>query len=341
MYRKLIRPVLFLVPPEKAHYLVMTLLKVALYIPGFQSVMRFFYQREYGDPIEFAGLTFKNPVGLAAGFDKNAVAINALSLFGFGFIEIGSVTPKGQPGNPKPRSFRLKRDQALINRMGFNNDGADMIADRLKNLHQDDLIIGGNIGKNTQTPKHEAVHDYEYGFTKLYDVVDYFVVNVSCPNISDMKELQDQDVLEQILFRLIELRREQEQYRPILLKISPDLNAKQLDEVIDIYFKTGIDGLVVTNTTITRDNLKTSSGMVDRIGKGGLSGKPLGEKSTMVIKYIRDKSAGKIPMMGVGGIFSARDAREKIAAGASLVQVYTGFIYEGPTLIKNIIKTLN
>jgi dihydroorotate dehydrogenase len=341
MYKAVIRPVLFLFPPEMVHHLVVSVLKLFLMLPGGKALIKLVFQTDSDQSIELAGLTFKNHVGLAAGFDKNAIAIDAFAAFGFGFIEIGTVTPRPQPGNPKPRSFRLPNDKALINRMGINNDGADVIADRLKRTTRNGLIIGGNIGKNTLTPNNQAVDDYVYCFRRLYEVVDYFVVNVSCPNVSDMKELQDQKMLEQILSTLVELRRQQTFYRPVLLKISPDLNYKQLDEVIEIFFKTGIDGFVVSNTTVTRDNLKTPSDTVHKIGNGGLSGRPLNTKSTTVIKYIYDKSDGKIPMIGVGGIFSPDDAREKIIAGAKLIQIYTGFIYEGPALIKRIAKRMS
>jgi dihydroorotate dehydrogenase len=288
--------------------------------------------------VEVAGIKFPNPVGLAAGFDKNASFYNQFSSFGFGFIEIGTVTPLAQPGNRKPRIFRLKADKALINRMGFNNKGVNQAVKKLSKKHN--LIIGGNIGKNTATSNNVAYLDYLKCFRDLYPVVDYFVVNVSCPNISDLSKLQDQDMLEQILDELTKHRKTESVIKPIFLKVSPDLNTKQIDETLDIVTKTNIDGLVVSNTTVSRDNLKTSSKLVQKIANGGLSGLPIRHRSTEMIKYISNKTSGKIPIIGVGGIMTANDAMEKLAAGASLIQVYTGFIYEGPTIVKRINKAL-
>jgi dihydroorotate dehydrogenase len=285
------------------------------------------------------GLTFLNPVGLAAGFDKDASFYKEFRNLGFGFIEIGTVTPKAQPGNPKPRSFRLPEDRALINRMGFNNLGVDAAVEKLLN-RDPGFIIGGNIGKNTLTPNSEAVNDYEYCFTRLYDYVDYFVVNVSCPNISDLSELQDQALLMGILNRLIEIRSTKTLKKPVLLKISPDLNWKQIDETINIVKNSGIDGLVATNTTIRRDMLTTDKNIVNSIGKGGLSGAPITDRSNEIIKYIRQKSGNAFPIIGVGGIMSVEDAKAKLAAGADLIQVYTGFIYEGPGFVKQILKSI-
>jgi dihydroorotate dehydrogenase len=292
---------------------------------------------------EFLGIRFKNRVGLAAGFDKNAKYLGELSALGFGFIEIGTVTPKPQAGNDKPRLFRLIEDESVINRMGFNNDGLDVIVKRLQSRPKD-LIVGGNIGKNKVTPNEEAVNDYKICFDKLYDVVDYFVVNVSSPNTPNLRELQDKKPLGEILKALIEMRSAfistGKICKPILLKIAPDLGNEQLDDVVDIVNETGIDGIVATNTTISRAGLLTSKEKVESIGSGGLSGKILSDRATEVVAYIHEKSSGKIPIIGVGGIYSAKTAHDKINAGADLVQVYSGFIYGGPQMIKNIAKAL-
>ncbi len=340
MYRNIIRPFLFLFSPETIHHLVVNLIRFFFSIPGIQKLVIKIYAVEHPKlHRDFLGLPFSNPVGLAAGFDKDALIYNHFRSFGFSFIEIGTVTPLPQPGNPKPRSFRIPEDEGLINRMGFNNLGVDQAVERLKN-RKPGLIIGGNIGKNTQTPNETAVNDYEICFRKLYEYVDYFVVNVSCPNITNMKELQDKDSLLKILRRLMEVRKEMIQRKPVLLKISPDLNFAQIDEVIEIVEETGTDGIVATNTTISRDNLKTDSKIIFQIGKGGMSGKPVQQRSTEIIRYINQKTRGKLPVIGVGGIMSVADAKEKIKAGASLIQVYTGFIYEGPKLVKSINKSL-
>jgi dihydroorotate dehydrogenase len=292
---------------------------------------------------EFLGIRFKNRVGLAAGFDKNAKYLGELTALGFGYIEIGTVTPKPQAGNDKPRLFRLIEDESVINRMGFNNDGLDVIVKRLQSRPKD-LIVGGNIGKNKVTPNEEAVNDYKICFDKLYDVVDYFVVNVSSPNTPNLRELQDKKPLGEILKALIEMRSAfistGKICKPILLKIAPDLGNEQLDDVVDIVNETGIDGIVATNTTISRAGLLTSKEKVESIGSGGLSGKILSDRATEVVAYIHEKSSGKIPIIGVGGIYSAKTAHDKINAGADLVQVYSGFIYGGPQMIKNIAKAL-
>jgi len=283
------------------------------------------------------GLKFKNPVGLAAGFDKNAEYIEEMSNFGFGFIEIGTVTPRPQPGNDKPRMFRLIPDEALINRMGFNNQGADVAAGRLKHLkNRNGLIIGGNIGKNKVTPNEEAVNDYIYCFNALYDYVDYFVVNVSSPNTPGLRDLQEKEPLMHILNTLQGLNSQKEVPKPILLKIAPDLTDSQLDDIVEIVTQTKIAGLIATNTTISREGLQSDSNLVKETG--GVSGKPLTKRSTEVIRYVHEKSNGAFPIIGVGGIHSAADALEKLKAGASLVQIYTGFIYEGPGLIRDICK---
>ena len=284
---------------------------------------------------ELFGIKFPNPVGLAAGFDKNGKYIKELSNFGFGFIEIGTITPKSQPGNPKKRLFRLIDDQAIINRMGINNDGSESCVERLKKVNNK-IVIGGNIGKNTTTESKDSVSDFIENFKILHDHVDYFVINVSCPNVNHFKELQDRDFLEELLPLLHQHNSEKGRTKPILLKIAPDLNESQLDETIEIIKTLKIDGIVATNTTTKREKLKTSKKNLEQIGNGGLSGLPLKDKSTQVIKYISEKSKKSIPIIGVGGIMTAEDAIEKINAGASLVQIYTGFIYSGPSLIKKI-----
>ncbi len=337
MYKVIIRPLLFLLPPEKIHELIVATVKIAFRIPGLRSFISQIYKSKKGEPVSLMGINFPSRVGLAAGFDKNASFYKEFSAFGFGFIEIGTVTPRPQPGNPKPRSFRLPKDKALINRMGFNNEGVDAAVKRLKDRPKD-LIIGGNIGKNTATPNSEAVKDYEYCFKQLYDYVDYFVVNVSCPNISDMKELQDQKMLEDILNRLQAVRARKTPLKPVLLKISPDLNEHQIDETLQIIKKTGVDGIVATNTTVSRTGLTTSDQKILEIGNGGLSGRPITQRSTEIIKYIRKKAGKDLPIIGVGGIMSPEDAREKLEAGADLVQIYTGFVYEGPGLVRRMVE---
>lgn len=294
--------------------------------------------------ISLCGLQFKNPVGLGAGFDKNAKYLKELEILGFGFVEIGTVTPLAQSGNEKPRLFRMPKDKALINRMGFNNDGADMVSNRLKKWKDrktsSDLVIGGNIGKNKQTPNENAWKDYETCFTKLHPYVDYFVVNVSSPNTPGLRELQGRDSLNKILSNLQVQNRKYPIQRPIFLKLAPDLSFEQLDDVIQLTMEIKLDGLIIANTTISRANLKTVEEQLKKMGAGGLSGKPLASRSTELIKYIHDKTSGQINIIASGGIFTAIDAREKINAGASLVQVWTGFIYEGPSIVKNICKGL-
>ena len=284
------------------------------------------------------GITFPNPVGLAAGFDKDAKYTDELACLGFGFIEIGTLTPRSQPGNPKPRLFRLPADKALINRMGFNNDGSAAAAERLK-TRREKVIIGGNIGKNKDTPNEQAGDDYEMAFRDLYDVVDYFVVNVSSPNTPGLRALQDKEPLTHLLNRLQAINKEFKN-KPILLKIAPDLTNDQLNDIIDLVTDTRIAGIVATNTTISREGLITPAADVAAIGAGGLSGAPVRNRATEVIKYIHTNSKGTITIIASGGIFTAADAREKLDAGASLVQVYTGFIYEGPGIAKNICKGL-
>lgn len=337
MYR-LLRKILFSIPPEEVHYMVMGWLRTACKIAPARWMMRRMYG--YDHPAlqrELWGIRFPNPVGLAAGFDKDARWVDELSCLGFGFIEIGTVTPRPQPGNDKPRLFRLPADEALINRMGFNNQGSEVAAQRLKHK-KENIIVGGNIGKNKVTPNDDALADYEACFKDLYEVVDYFVVNVSSPNTPGLRELQDKEPLMRILNRLKELNEQMGVPKPLLLKIAPDLTNSQLDDIVEIVAATGIQGIVATNTTIDRSSLVTPAQEVEAIGAGGLSGKPLRKRATEVIRYLHHKSGGSFPIIAVGGIYTAEDALEKIEAGASLVQVYTGFIYEGPAIAKNICK---
>ena len=340
MYKNIIRPVLFLFQPETIHHLIVNLLKFGFKIPGLSYIIKLYYTvNDNRLKTSFLGLEFKNPVGFAAGFDKNAEVYNQFSSFGFSFIEIGTVTPLPQPGNPKPRSFRLVKDKSLINRMGFNNYGVDNAVNQLKSKKHN-VIIGGNIGKNTDTPNENALDDYVICFEKLYDHVDYLVVNLSCPNIKDLHKLQDTDSTIKILNTLIEKRGKRTIRKPILLKISPDLTNNQLDDVIETFKITGIDGIVATNTTTSRDGLITDKKTIEKIANGGLSGKPLTKRSTEIIHYLTEKSGGTIPIIGVGGIMSVEDALEKLDAGATLVQIYTGFIYEGPGFVKQINKAI-
>jgi dihydroorotate dehydrogenase len=339
MYKSIIRPVLFIFKPESIHHLVFKCLKTSDSI-GLGNVVNSLLNPG-GLQMEtvFCGIKFSNRVGIAAGFDKNAEVYEILGKFGFGHIEIGTVTPRPQFGNAKPRLFRLKADKALINRMGFNNLGLEKAIKKLKKSNKK-LIIGGNIGKNTNTPNDEAIIDYLACFEGLYPYVDYITVNVSCPNISDLKKLQDQEELEKILGSIMTKRSEMSVYKPVLLKISPDLNFRQIDETLEVIKRCKIDGIVATNTTVTREKLKTPSHIVNSIGNGGLSGQPLKSKSTEIIRYINEKTNGQLPIIGVGGIETPQDALDKINAGATLVQVYTGFIYSGPTIAKQINKYL-
>jgi len=328
-------------PAERAHHFTFNLLSLLMKLPFVRAICKSLYV--VNAPVNFLGLSFRNRVGLAAGLDKNAQYLHELEALGFGFIEIGTVTPKPQAGNDLPRLFRIKPDACLINRMGFNNDGVDVVAARLKSRPAG-LIVGGNIGKNKLTPNEEALNDYGICFNKLYEVVDYFVVNVSSPNTPNLRELQDKKPLLQILNHLIVQR---ENFiknglisKPILLKIAPDLTNSQIDDVIEIVQESGIEGLVATNTTISREGLSVSKEEIDAIGAGGLSGKVLQKRSTEVLQYISSKSNRRIPIIGVGGIHDADSAIEKINAGAQLVQVYTGFVYGGPPMVKRIAAAL-
>ena len=334
---KLIKPLLFRFDPEFIHHFVTGCLNFGNRIWGIKSVMKnVFHLADNRLEREIMGLKFKNPVGLAAGFDKNADLVEELAAFGFGFIEIGTVTPLPQPGNDKPRMFRLPADKGLINRMGFNNQGVDVVAARLSRVKRNGLVIGGNIGKNKTTPNEDAVSDYIKCFDRLFDVVDYFVVNVSSPNTPGLRELQEKEPLKKILITLQQRNRKNDISRPILLKIAPDLSESQLDDIIEIVQETNIAGVVATNTTISRDGLVSAEAL--KIETGGLSGKPLTQRSTEVIRYLSEKSKKSFVIIGVGGIHSPEDAVEKLEAGASLIQLYTGFIYEGPGLVKKINK---
>ena len=340
LYKSIIRPLLFSFNPERAHHLTFALTKLIFKIPGFGLLTELIFSKSHKKlEREVFGIRFPNPVGLAAGLDKNAELIDEFSHYGFGFIEIGTVTPKPQPGNPKPRLFRLPEDGGLINRMGFNNDGADAVLKRLKD-RKSTIIVGGNIGKNKVTPNEEAERDYEICFETLFDYVDYFVVNVSSPNTPNLRELQEKEPLKKLLSRLQERNKNKKKSKSILLKIAPDLSDDQLLDIIEIVKESGIAGVIATNTTISREGLLTSSESVDNIGAGGLSGKPVKNRATEVIRFLKEKSANAFPVIGVGGIHCAEDALEKLNAGADLVQVYTGFIYEGPSLIKKINKRI-
>jgi dihydroorotate dehydrogenase len=346
---KLLRNILFWFDAEKVHYFSMNLLK---FLCKFSFLKKYF--KKIFNPTgslsgNFFGLTFSNPVGLAAGFDKNARYLRELRVLGFGFVEIGTVTPLPQDGNPKPRLFRLPKDKAIVNRMGFNNDGVTIIAERLKRFRETNLpagqagiklIIGGNIGKNKGTPNEDAWKDYETCFNILHDTVDYFVVNVSSPNTPGLRELQQKDSLKKICTNLQELNNAKKIKKPLLLKISPDLLPNELDDIIDLAIEIKLDGLVATNTTVSRSNLISSENEISKAGAGGLSGRPLTKESTRITNYIFEKTNGTIPVISSGGIFTAGDAKEKIEAGASLIQVWTGFIYEGPSILKNICNSL-
>jgi len=337
MYKYLLKPILFLFPPERAHHLTLFLLKLALSVPVASWVFKKMYAvKDKRLERKVFGLTFPNPVGLAAGFDKDGKHFRAMSALGFGFIEIGTVTPLGQEGNPQPRLFRLPADGALINRMGFNNEGVGALVKRLKNGRLPHLIIGGNIGKNKATPNEQAARDYAICFEELFPFVDYFVVNVSSPNTPGLRELQEKEPLTSLLTHLQQLNRQKALPKPILLKIAPDLTNEQLDDILGIVQETRLDGIIATNTTISRQHLSTSQPALENIGAGGLSGRPVRERSTEVIRYLHEKSGGTLTIIGVGGIASAADALEKLAAGAALVQVYTGLVYAGPGLVREI-----
>lgn len=343
MYKSILRPILFSFDPEKIHYFTFSMVKFLHKIPFVPVIIRGMYQvNDKKLERNLFGLTFKNPVGLAAGFDKNAVLYNELANFGFGFVEIGTVTPKGQEGNPKKRLFRLKDDKGIINRMGFNNEGLAIAIEQLKK-NKGKILIGGNIGKNTGTSPDGYTADYLECFKGLHPYVDYFVLNVSCPNVGSHAKLDDVAYLEELIKAVQDLNQElakTTKKKPILLKIAPDLNNNQLDEIIELVAKTKIEGVIASNTSVNREGLKASKERLEEIGNGGVSGQPVKDRSTGVIKYLSEKSNKAFPIIGVGGVHSANDAMEKIDAGADLVQIYTGFIYEGPRLIKKINKAI-
>ncbi|WP_367393134.1 quinone-dependent dihydroorotate dehydrogenase [Lewinella sp. LCG006] len=341
MYTKLLKPLLFRLSPEQAHHLTVKLLELSLRIPGVATIMRSQYRlADHRLQRQCFGIDFPNPVGLAAGFDKDGRYFHAMSNLGFGFIEIGTVTPRPQGGNPQPRLFRLPKDGALINRMGFNNEGVDALVERLKRGRPEGVVIGGNIGKNKDTPNEQATDDYLICFEKLFPYVDYFVVNVSSPNTPNLRDLQEKEPLTKLLSTLQQRNQQQITPKPILLKIAPDLTDGQLDDILEIAKTTQLAGIIATNTTISREGLATSNTTVNEIGNGGLSGAPLRERATEVIRYLADHSGGALPIIGVGGIASGQDAVEKLAAGACLVQVYSGLVYAGPTLVKEICEAV-
>lgn len=337
----LLRDLLFNFDAERVHYFSMNSLKLLSNIPLIQKGIANSYACEQPSLYkQVFGLPFKNPVGLGAGFDKNALYIKELETLGFGFLEIGTVTPLPQSGNEKPRLFRLPKDEAIINRMGFNNDGVKAVANRLRSTRRS-IIVGGNIGKNKMTANQDAWKDYEICMNELFDCVDYFVVNVSSPNTPGLRELQEKSSLKKILSQLQNINQGRINTKPLLLKIAPDLTVGQLDDIIELAHEVKLTGLVATNTTISRENLLSGNDQLETIGAGGVSGKPLREKSTQIIQYINKQTGGSLPIIASGGIFTGADAREKIAAGASLIQVWTGFIYQGPAIVKNICNNLS
>jgi dihydroorotate dehydrogenase len=338
VYKIFIKPFLFILSPESAHHFTVKAFSFLLAIPLVGYLLRnFFTVKNEKLHRHFLGLHFENPVGLAAGFDKDGKYLHTMSALGFGFIEVGTVTPKGQEGNPQPRLFRLPKDEGLINRMGFNNDGVEMLVARLKQKGKPrNVIVGGNIGKNKSTPNEQAADDYLYCFEALFPWVDYFVVNVSSPNTPNLRALQDKEPLTKLLALLMAENKKKEKPKPILLKIAPDLTNGQLDDILQIVTDTGIDGIIATNTTISREGLKESAATIEAIGAGGLSGKPVRERSTEVIRYLYEHSGKKLFIIGVGGIVKPEDALEKLKAGAALVQVYSGLVYEGPSMIRRI-----
>ena len=339
MYKHILKPFLFCFNPETAHNMLFGTLKALRYVPFAGSIIRGIYKRETPSlEKEVFGIHFPNPVGLAGGLDKNGEFYNDMANFGFGFVEIGSLTPQPQDGNPKPRCFRVPGDRAIINRFGINNKGVKNAVEHLKKVRPE-VIVAANISKNTTSVNEDAAKDYESSFALLYDFVDMFVVNISCPNVVGLTALQDMNFLSDIIDRLLSLRMYYDEYRPILLKVSPDLSHEQLDEIIDYSLRSGIDGIVAGNTTRSRDGLTSiSPEKIEAIGNGGMSGAPVHKKNLELVKYVHTRSEGKLPIIGVGGIMSPEDAQEMIDAGASLVELYSGFIYEGPGLIKKILK---
>ena len=333
MYKKLLKPILFCIDPERVHEITFFFINLIFKIPLVSSLISKIYSLK--NPIletEVFGIKFPNPIGLAAGFDKNAKLYNEFSNFGFGFIEIGTVTPLPQEGNPKKRLFRLVNDEAIINRMGFNNTGVEEVIKRLK--YNKGVIVGGNIGKNKITDFNNSIKDYLICFEKLYPYVHYFAVNVSSPNTEKLRDLQQKDLLKNLLEAIQKKNNSYSFPKPVLLKIGPDLSHDQLIDVIEVIAETSLDGIIATNTTLSRDNLSSSENLVNQ--KGGLSGKPISKKSTNIIKFLHEKSNGSIPIIGVGGIMNPDDAIEKIKAGATLIQLYSGFVYSGPSIVKKI-----
>ena len=340
MYKHIIKPILFRFNPETAHNLTFSALNVLRHIPFAQSIIRAIYKKDAPSlEKEVFGIRFPNPVGLAGGLDKNGEFYNDMANFGFGFVEIGSLTPQPQDGNPKPRCFRVPQDRAIINRFGINNKGVRNAVEHLKK-ERPNVIVAANISKNTTSINEDAAKDYESAFALLYDFVDMFVVNVSCPNVVGLTSLQDISFLSEIVDKLLNLRMYYDEYRPILLKVSPDLSKEQLDDIIDYCLRSGIDGMVAGNTTRSRDGLTISQEKIEKIGNGGMSGAPVHKKNVELVRYINEKAQGKLPIIGVGGIMSENDAQDMLDAGASLIEIYSGFIYEGPALVKRIIRHL-
>ena len=331
---------LFLLPPEKAHDIALNLMQSALKWPIIGTLLRRSFKIENPIPVTVAGITFPNILGLAAGFDKDAKRLHLLKEFGFGFVEVGTVTPKAQKGNPKPRLFRIPNNLALINRMGFNNEGIDKMVERLKN-RPEGLIVGGNIGKNKTTPNDKASIDYVFCFEKIYDYVDYIVVNISSPNTPGLRDLQEESFIVGLFSELQKIRAQRTVYKPIFLKLSPDFQFSAIRDLVKIITKAKVDGIVATNTTISRDKLTISEKEIEKIGPGGLSGQPIFESSNSILATLSIELGGQIPIIGVGGIFNGIDATEKLVRGANLIQIYTGFVYEGPWIVKNILKDIN
>lgn len=340
MYKHFLKPILFRFNPETAHNMIMSSLTLLRHIPFGRAILRSTCSKETPSlEKEVFGITFPNPVGLAGGLDKNGEHYNDLANCGFGFVEIGSLTPKPQDGNPKPRCFRIPQDRAIINRFGINNKGVKNAVEHLKR-DRPNVIVAANISKNTTSINEDAAKDYETSFALLYDFVDMFVVNVSCPNVVGLTALQDISFLSDIVDRLLDLRRYYDTYRPILLKVSPDLSTEQLDDIIDYCLRSGIDGIVAGNTTRSRNGLTIDPKKIEEIGNGGMSGAPVHKKNLELVRYIHTKSEGRLPIIGVGGIMSGEEAKAMMDAGASLVEIYSGFIYEGPGLIKKILTHL-
>ncbi len=339
MYDSIVKPLLFLFSPERIHTITVGILRLLGHIPGMRFLAGLFFRvKNPALQREVLGIKFPNPVGLAAGFDKNAEVYDMLSAFGFGFVEVGAITPKPQSGNPRPRLFRLPQDEAVINRMGFNNKGMDSAIARLRRGSR--IPIGANIGKNTATPNDMAPADYLKLFRSLYEYVDYFVVNVSCPNVKNIGQLQSKENILSILEPFFDFRRGQNTYRPVLVKISPDLSFGQIDDIIEVLIDTPLDGIVATNTTTSREGLHSSEQQIGKIGAGGLSGRPLKERALEIVRYVHEKTEGRYPIIGVGGVMNEQDALDMLDAGADLIQIYTGFIYGGPSMVRRICKAI-